>query len=125
MWGKFVMNFGNFIREKRIQKKLTLNNLAEKAEISASYLSLIERELKKPSLSSLEKISEALEVDMVTLISYNGLANKGHTIELQDVILASPLTLNGKKLNYNEKRALLNIIKNAEILFSQFKGCEI
>lgn len=60
---------GARIREVRQQKSLTLNELAEKTQFTASYLSQIERDLVEPSLSSLRKISAALEVPIYTFLS--------------------------------------------------------
>lgn len=57
------------IREIRQQKGLILNELAKKTNLTASYLSQIERNLIDPSLSSLRKISAALEVPIYTFIS--------------------------------------------------------
>lgn len=53
---------GSKIRELRQQNGMTLNELAEKTQFTASYLSQIERELIDPSLSSLRKISNAFGV---------------------------------------------------------------
>lgn len=55
---------GSKIRGLRQQKGMTLNELAEKTQFTASYISQIERELIDPSLSSLRKISNALGVPM-------------------------------------------------------------
>ncbi|HYE82004.1 MAG TPA: XRE family transcriptional regulator [Clostridia bacterium] len=53
---------GSKIRELRQQNEMTLNELAEKTQFTASYLSQIERELVDPSLSSLRKISNVFGV---------------------------------------------------------------
>jgi transcriptional regulator with XRE-family HTH domain len=53
---------GSKIRELRQKNGMTLNELAEKTQFTASYLSQIERELIDPSLSSLRKISNAFGV---------------------------------------------------------------
>ncbi|PEL07032.1 helix-turn-helix domain-containing protein [Bacillus sp. AFS017336] len=60
---------GKNIQEIRVKKGLTLSELAEKASISKSYLSNIERELNdNPSIQVVEKISNVLGVDYKTLI---------------------------------------------------------
>ena len=59
---------GNRIRAFRRERGLTLGQLAEKSGISASYLSTIERGLKKPSIPSLKQISEALHVSPSLLV---------------------------------------------------------
>lgn len=42
------MGFGSFIREKREQANLPMNEFARKLDISPAYWSRIERELEKP-----------------------------------------------------------------------------
>lgn len=60
---------GKNIYELRKKRGLSLSALAEKAKISKSYLSNIERNLNKnPSIQVVEKISNVLEVDLKTLL---------------------------------------------------------
>ena len=68
---------GPKIREVRQGKNLTLNELSEMTGFTAGYLSQIERNIIEPSLSSLRKISMALEVPIYTFLS-NG--EKNHII---------------------------------------------
>ncbi|MGI6553308.1 MAG: cupin domain-containing protein [Clostridia bacterium] len=53
---------GDKIRAKRVEKNLSLKDLAEKVSLTASFLSQVERNLAEPSITSLRKIAEALEV---------------------------------------------------------------
>jgi XRE family transcriptional regulator, master regulator for biofilm formation len=63
---------GDIIVQQRKKKGLTLTELAEKAEISKSNLSNIERNINKnPSVQVLNKIAEVLEVDLITLLGIN------------------------------------------------------
>ena len=55
---------GKKIREIRMSKGLKLAELAEKTGLSTSYISLLERDLTSPSISSLRKIAEALEIPL-------------------------------------------------------------
>jgi XRE family transcriptional regulator, master regulator for biofilm formation len=60
---------GATITQLRKQKGLTLTDLAERANISKSNLSNIERNINKnPSIRVLEKLAEVLETDVVTLL---------------------------------------------------------
>ncbi len=62
------MNGGN-IRELRNKKGLSLDELAALSGISKSYISYIERGLQNnPSISILEKIAGALNVNIIELI---------------------------------------------------------
>jgi transcriptional regulator with XRE-family HTH domain len=56
------MGFGNRIRLRRQELGLSLRDLAARVGLTASFLSQIERDLTSPSLESLRKISDALEV---------------------------------------------------------------
>lgn len=56
------MELGQRIRARRNELGLSLRELAERVGLTASFLSQIERDLTSPSLDSLRKISDALEV---------------------------------------------------------------
>lgn len=56
------------IQKYRIAQGLTQENLAEKVDISVSYISEIENGKKRPSLKTLEKIAAALDVSIVSLM---------------------------------------------------------
>jgi len=62
------MNLGKAVKLCRTQKDLSQTELAEAADISVSYLSLLERERRDPSLSTVEKIAAALKVPMIILM---------------------------------------------------------
>ncbi|WP_156290100.1 helix-turn-helix domain-containing protein [Oceanobacillus salinisoli] len=61
---------GNKIQKIRKSKGLTLSECAERANISKSYLSNIERNLNdNPTIQVLEKLALVLGVDVSTLIT--------------------------------------------------------
>jgi transcriptional regulator with XRE-family HTH domain len=62
------MNAGHAIRFCRQQKQLSIPALAKKVGLSASYISLLERNERDPPLSTLENISRALEIPLSILI---------------------------------------------------------
>jgi XRE family transcriptional regulator, master regulator for biofilm formation len=71
---KGTMN-GEYIRNRRLEKKLSLSELAHLANVSKTYLSSLERNIQKnPSLDIVEKIAGVLEMDTTLLI--NNLKNK-------------------------------------------------
>ena len=53
---------GRRIRESRLRKGYTQQELADRAQIGVVYLSEIERGIKMPSMNSFIKLVEALEV---------------------------------------------------------------
>lgn len=60
---------GQTIREVRHRRKLTLVQLAERTQLSHSFLSQIERGLAQPSMGSLHRIAQALETTQDHLIA--------------------------------------------------------
>ena len=54
--------FGTRLRGLRRQKGLTQEQLAEMANLSVDFISLIERGICAPSFESLEKLARALSV---------------------------------------------------------------
>ena len=58
------MNFAEFLKEKRTQKKLTLRKMAELIDIAPAYLSDIEkRKRNAPSQDVLERIVGVLQLN--------------------------------------------------------------
>lgn len=53
---------GEKIREKRLQVGMSLKELSEKTDLTPGFLSQIERDLSEPSITSLRKIADALDV---------------------------------------------------------------
>lgn len=62
------MNIGYSVRFCRQQKRITIPELARRAELSTSYLSLVERGKREPSFDALNEICRALQVPMSVLI---------------------------------------------------------
>lgn len=60
---------GNRIKQLRIKKRYSINELSEKAGVSKSYLSYIERGIQKnPSLQVLAKLASTLDTDVEDLL---------------------------------------------------------
>lgn len=57
-----VRSLGAVIRDARQRGKLTLQQLADSTELSISYLSQIERNLLTPSVGTLKRIADALDI---------------------------------------------------------------
>lgn len=62
MPGEVNRVLGERIRKKRQERGLSLSQLAERTELTASFLSQVERDLAEPSITSLRKIADALNV---------------------------------------------------------------
>ncbi|MFR5990360.1 MAG: helix-turn-helix domain-containing protein [Faecalibacterium prausnitzii] len=53
---------------KRIKHGLTLEQLAEKSELSSNYIGMVERGLKEPGLATIVKLLNALNISADTLL---------------------------------------------------------
>ncbi|MDK2820757.1 MAG: hypothetical protein PWP31_722 [Clostridia bacterium] len=53
---------GKKIRELRRERGMSLKDLSEKTSLTSSFLSQVERDLADPSITSLKKIADAMEV---------------------------------------------------------------
>ena len=62
------MNVGNAIKLCRTQKNMNQAELAKLADISVSYLSLLERGKRDPNLSTVESIAAALNIPFSILM---------------------------------------------------------
>lgn len=91
------MNLGQIIRDFRKERGLTLQELADKMQISPSYLSALERNLRKPSIQVLRKISEHLNIPVSYLVG------------------SEESVLTGKKLKYMRENRGLSLEDLSEI----------
>lgn len=64
----YIMNLGMTIKNLRKKKGLKQNELASNVNITQTYLSQIENNIKEPNLSTLKLISEGLGVPMPIVI---------------------------------------------------------
>lgn len=58
------MNIGNKLKELRVQKGLTQEELADRAELSKGFISQLERDLTSPSIATLVDILQVLGTDL-------------------------------------------------------------
>lgn len=61
------MNIGSAIQLARTKRRLSQAELANRADISVSYLSLLERSKRDPPLSTLRRIADALGIPIEIL----------------------------------------------------------
>jgi transcriptional regulator with XRE-family HTH domain len=67
---KASKKFGRRVAEYRNGRSMTQEKLAELAGISVDFLSLLERGLRTPSFSTLERLSTALNVSLKDLFDF-------------------------------------------------------
>jgi transcriptional regulator with XRE-family HTH domain len=66
-----MKTLGQFIREKRDEKDLSLREMARRIDVSAAFLSDIELSRRFPSDDVFKKLSQVLEVPLKELQSYD------------------------------------------------------
>lgn len=57
-------NVVRLLREEREKRGLSMNAVAQRSGLSQSIVSLIERDLRNPTLDTLLRIAEAIEIDL-------------------------------------------------------------
>ncbi len=60
--------FGNILKEVRTEKKISQETLAELSSLDRTYVSLLERGLRQPTLTTLFKLAKSLEVSPSQLV---------------------------------------------------------
>lgn len=63
------MNIGEKIKELRVQKSLTQEELADRAELSKGFISQLERDLTSPSIATLMDILQCLGTNLEEFFS--------------------------------------------------------
>jgi transcriptional regulator with XRE-family HTH domain len=64
---KILVAFGDKVREIRKEKRISQEELSYKADLHRTYIGMIERAEKNLTLTNIEKIAEALDVDIKNL----------------------------------------------------------
>jgi len=60
--------FGKVLRELREENQLSQEKLAEYCELDRTYISLLERGLRQPTITTIFKLSKALNISPSLLI---------------------------------------------------------
>jgi transcriptional regulator with XRE-family HTH domain len=64
-----VRKFGRVVRRHREAAGVSQEALADRAGLHRTYISLLERGLRNPSLTVISKLARALDTSMIVLIS--------------------------------------------------------
>jgi transcriptional regulator with XRE-family HTH domain len=64
---KILISFGDNVRELRKEKGLSQEELSFKADLHRTYIGMIERAEKNITLTNIEKIAKALDVEIKKL----------------------------------------------------------
>lgn len=68
---EILIKFGKKIREERLKKGLSQEELASKAGVHRTYIGMIERAEKNITLENIEKFSKALDISIKDLFENN------------------------------------------------------
>lgn len=100
-------NIGERIRELRIKNGLSQEQLSLRTEITTTYLGLIERNQKNPTIKVIKQICNSLNISLADFFSPTKVSsNNTDEISLQIVAHISNRTI-------AEKQMLLQLIKSA------------
>jgi transcriptional regulator with XRE-family HTH domain len=110
---------GQFLKEIRLQKGLSLGDVEEKTFISRSYLSRIENSNRdNPSLQIIGRLSECLGIEFSTIAEFykGGINIDGREIkDLSYILLNERYTFAEIEQTIEAKMILRSIIKEMEI----------
>lgn len=62
-------NVVRLLREEREKRGLSMNVVAQRSGLSHSIVSLVERDLRNPTLDTLLRIAEVIEVDLGDILT--------------------------------------------------------
>ena len=68
--------FGLVLKDLRNQNGVSQNDLADLAELDRTYISLLERGLRQPTIETLFKLAQALKIKASTIIQKMELFNE-------------------------------------------------
>ena len=66
---KFSRSFGLVLRMTRLKKGYSQERLAEKAGLDRTFVSMIERGRRRPTLETAKKLADAMQVSLSSLIA--------------------------------------------------------
>lgn len=110
-------NVGERVHELRTQQGLSQEQLALRAEITTTYLGLIERNFKNPTIKIIEQICNALNISLADF--FNSSVKPSATADSISTQILAQLNHRSQK----EKELILQILKNI-IKFRDLPGKE-
>lgn len=89
------MNIGKALKLCRTQKGMTKTKLAEKSNISVSYLTLLEQGKREPNISTINEICKALQIppSILIFLASDSSEQQGISLELAEKLSHLALSL--------------------------------
>lgn len=103
---ELLFNFGKQVRVLRNSQKMSQEELAFKAGISAAHLGQIERAEKNPTLETIGKLSDALGVSLSDLFSF-----EQSNAQTQEDTAVVKINAHLKSMTAEEKNDILRIVR--------------
>lgn len=105
-------NIHEFLQERRIEMKLSIQQLSQESGISASHISRMERGVRNPSPQTLEKLAVPLHVDYLTLLKVADLLEspQSNYVDLGKVLLNDMCVFDGKEVPVVIKNKVLALL---------------
>lgn len=107
------MKIGSTIRTYRLQKGLSQGDIEKKTGLLRCYLSRVENGHTVPSLDTLAKIAEALDLPIAQFFADDSLGRQFNTQKLSDEELRflSQIRRYSSNLNDSDRKLLLAMVK--------------
>ena len=106
--GHRLADVGEFIRNQRETARMSVRGLADVASVSNTYLSQIERGLRRPSAEILQQIAKALKISVESLYVRAGILPD----DLNAVVGVREAIGTDQLLTPEQKPALLNVYES-------------
>ncbi len=99
---QILVSFGKRLRELRLERGLSQAMLAERADITTEHVSRIERALVGPSLEVMDRLAEALGVEIKALFEFGATRPSADAmfVQLADIV---------RRLSPDDRRLLLRL----------------
>ena len=101
-----AQKLGERIRLIREARGLSQERLAEKSNLNTSFIGQIERGNKKPTIASIEKIVNALDITFEELFAFEQKISN-----LKDTSIAEKIAFELHGLSYEEQESVYNLVK--------------
>lgn len=106
---------GERVRSLRRSQKMTQSELAEKAGICRVFEQYIEAGTRNPSLKTVQKVADALNVDIQSLLLDLSSDKNPDRVQLEDILSRDGLKVYWKSVHLTEKRRV-KMIKHIQKL---------
>lgn len=98
-------NVGQRIHQLRTDRKLSQEQLALRSNITPTYLGLIERDLKNPTVKVVEQLCNAMDISLADFFSNTTVENTDDDISLQIIAQIN-------NCSQTEKKLILRLLKD-------------